>query len=161
MKADAWEGGHRMPFIARWPGRIRAGSVSGQTICFTDMLATFAAVVDAELPPDAGPDSFDILPVLLGKQPETKPIRGPLVIPAQRGMMSIRSGHWKLITGLGSGGFSKPAHIKPTPGGPRGQLYHLGNDLAETRNLYQEKPDIVKSLQSKLAQILNQTKTRP
>ena len=62
---------------------------------------------------DAGPDSFDILPVLLGKQPEAKPIRGPLVIPARRGMMSIRSGRWKLITGLGSGGFSKPAYIKP------------------------------------------------
>ncbi|MBT4226732.1 MAG: sulfatase-like hydrolase/transferase, partial [Verrucomicrobia bacterium] len=161
MKADAWEGGHRMPFIVRWPGKIQAGSVSGQTICFTDMLATFAAVVDAELPPDAGPDSFDILPVLLGKQPESKAIRGPLVIPARRGMMSIRSGHWKLITGLGSGGFSKPAHIKPTPGGPKGQLYHLGNDLAETRNLYTEKPETVKSLRSKLAQILNQTKTRP
>ncbi len=161
MKADAWEGGHRMPFIARWPGKIQAGSVSGQTICFTDMLATVAAVADAELPPNAGPDSFDILPVLLGKQPEAKAIRGPLVIPARRGMMSIRSGHWKLITGLGSGGFSKPAYIKLQPGGPKGQLYHLGNDLAETRNLYMEKPDIVKSLQGKLAQILNQTKTRP
>ena len=161
MKADAWEGGHRMPFIARWPGRIQAGSASGQTICFTDMLATFAAVVDAELPPGAGPDSFNILPVLLGKQPESKPIRGPLVIPARRGMMSIRSGHWKLITGLGSGGFSKPNYIKPAPGGPKGQLYHLGRDLKETKNLYTEKPEIVKFLQTKLAQILNQTKTRP
>ena len=160
MKADAWEGGHRMPFIARWPGRIRAGSVSGQTICFTDMLATFAAVADAELPPNAGPDSFNILPVLLGKQPEAKPIRGPLVIPARRGMMSIRSGHWKLITGLGSGGFSKPAHVKPQSGGPKGQLYHLGNDLAETRNLYLEKPDIVKSLLAKLEQIRSQPRTR-
>ena len=161
MKSDAWEGGHRMPFIARWPGRIQAGSVSRQTICFTDMLATFAAVVDAKLPPNAGPDSFDILPVLLGKQPESKAIRGPLVIPARRGMMSIRSGHWKLITGLGSGGFTKPNYIKPTPDGPEGQLYHLGDDLAEARNLYLDKPNIVKSLQSKLSQILNQTKTRP
>ena len=170
MKADAWEGGHRMPFIARWPGKIRAGSVSGQTICFTDMLATFAAVVDAQLPRDAGPDSFNILPVLLGEQPEAKPIRGPLVIPARGGVMSIRSGHWKLITGLGSGGFSKPDgsggfskpnYIKPKPGGPRGQLYHLGNDLAETHNLYLEKPDIVKSLQAKLEQIRNLPRTRP
>jgi len=161
MKADAWEGGHRMPFIARWPGRIRAGSTSRQTICFTDMLATFAAVADAKLPPDAGPDSFNILPVLLGKQPEAKPIRGPIVIPARRGMMSIRSGHWKLITGLGSGGFSKPSNIKPQPGGPVGQLYHLGNDLAETRNLYQEKPKIVNSLLAKLEQIRSQPRTRP
>ena len=161
MKADAWEGGHRMPFIARWPGRIRAGSTSRQTICFTDLLATFAAVADAKLPPDAGPDSFNILPVLLGKQPEAKPIRGPIVIPARRGMMSIRSGHWKLITGLGSGGFSKPSNIKPQPGGPVGQLYHLGNDLAETRNLYHEKPKIVNSLLAKLKKIRTQTKTRP
>ena len=161
MKADAWEGGHRMPFIARWPGRIRAGSTSRQTICFTDMLATFAAVADAKLPPNAGPDSFNILPVLLGKQPEAKPIRGPIVIPARRGMMSIRSGHWKLITGLGSGGFSKPSNIKPQPGGPVGQLYHLGNDLAETRNLYHEKPKIVNSLLAKLKKIRTQTKTRP
>jgi len=161
MKADAWEGGHRMPFIARWPGRIRAGSTSRQSICFTDMLATFAAVADAKLPPDAGPDSFNILPVLLGKQPEAKPIRGPIVIPARRGMMSIRSGHWKLITGLGSGGFSKPSNTKPQPGGPVGQLYHLGNDLAETRNLYQEKPKIVNSLLAKLEQIRSQPRTRP
>lgn len=161
MKADAWEGGHRVPFIARWPGKIRAGSLSKQTICFTDILATFAAVVDVQLPRDAGPDSFNILPVLLGEQPEDKPIRGPLVIPARGGVMSIRSGHWKLITGLGSGGFSKPNYIKPKPGGPRGQLYHLGNDLAETRNLYLEKPDIVKSLKAKLEQIRNRPRTRP
>jgi hypothetical protein len=92
------------------------------------------------------------------------------VIPARGGVMSIRSGHWKLITGLGSGGFSKPDgsggfskpnYIKPKPGGPRGQLYHLGNDLAETRNLYLEKPDIVKSLQAKLEQIRNLPRTRP
>ena len=161
MKADAWEGGHRMPFIARWPGRIRAGSVSRQTICFTDMLATFAAVSDAKLPPESGPDSFNILPVLLGKQPEDKPIRGPIVIPARRNMVSIRSGQWKLITGLGSGGFSRPSNVKPQPGGPKGQLYHLGNDLSETRNLYQEKPEIVKSLLAKLKKIRSQTRTRP
>ncbi len=161
MKADAWEGGHRMPFIARWPNRIRAGSVSRQVICFTDMLATFAAVAKVKLPPQAGPDSFNILPVLLDEQPEDKPIRGPIVIPARRGMMSIRSGQWKLITGLGSGGFSKPSNVKPQPGGPKGQLYHLGDDLAETRNLYQERPKIVKSLLAELQKIRSEIRTRP
>ena len=161
MKADAWEGGHRVPFIVRWPGQVEAASVSNQTICFTDMLATFAAVVGVDLPEGAGPDSFDILPVLLGKQPTEKPIRGPLVIPAGGGMMSIRSGHWKLITGLGSGGFSTPRRIKPTPGGPRGQLYHLGDDPAETHNLYQERLDIVKRLQADLARVRGQEMTRP
>ena len=97
---------------------------------------------------------------MVGKQPEEKPIRGPLVIPAN-GMMSIRSGHWKLITGLGSGGFSRPRRIKPTPGGPTGQLYHLGDDPGETNNLYQEKPDIVKNLQAALTRIRSQRKSRP
>jgi arylsulfatase A len=159
MKADAWEGGHRMPFIARWPGKVKAGTTSDQTICFTDMLATFAAITGTELPADAGPDSFNILPALLGKQPSDQPIRGPLVIPAS-GMMSIRSGPWKLITGLGSGGFSKPSRVKPTPGGPTGQLYHLGDDPAETNNLYQENSAKVKQLEDELRRIQNSQKTR-
>ena len=111
MKGDAWEAGHRMPFIVRWPGKVKPGSVSDQTICFTDMLATFAAVVGIDLPGDAGPDSFNVLPVLLGDQPEKRPIRGPLVIPSANGTMTVKSGRWKLITTLGSGGFSKPSRV--------------------------------------------------
>ncbi|MCF7975108.1 MAG: arylsulfatase, partial [Phycisphaerae bacterium] len=98
MKGDAWENGHRMPFIARWPDKVRPGSVSHQTICFTDMLATFASVVDVDLPAGAGPDSFSILPVLLGTQPEGKPIRGPVAIPSANGTLTLRDGPWKLIT---------------------------------------------------------------
>ncbi len=82
MKADAWEGGHRMPFIVRWPGRVKAGTVSDQTICFTDLLATFADICGAKLPAGAGPDSFSFLPVLEGRQPEGQPIRGPIVMQA-------------------------------------------------------------------------------
>ena len=153
MKADAWECGHRMPFVVRWPGKVKAGSVSDQTICFTDMLATFASIVGAELPVNAGPDSFDILPVLLGNQSPDKPIRGPLVIPAGDGTLTIRSGPWKLITKLGSHGFSSPRRIAPTPGSPTGQLYNLTEDLGETNNLYQKRPDIVKRLKAELDQI--------
>ena len=89
MKADAWEGGHRMPFLVRWPGTVKPGSVTNQMICFTDFLKTFAAIVDAELPQDAGPDSVDFLPVLLGEQPESKPVREHLVVAAG-GMKMIR-----------------------------------------------------------------------
>ncbi|PHR93460.1 MAG: arylsulfatase [Blastopirellula sp.] len=153
MKADAWEGGHRMPFIVRWPGKVKAGSVSKQTICFTDMLATFAAVTGTELPEGAGPDSFNVLPAMLGTQSEDEPLRGPLVIAAGGGIMSIRSGPWKLITGLGSGGFTKPNKIKPTKGGPIGQLYNLENDLSETTNLYLKHPEIVKRLLAELEQV--------
>jgi len=161
MKGDAWENGHRMPFLVRWPGKVKAGSVSQQTICFTDMLATFASIVDVDLPEHAGPDSFDLLPVLLGKQPEDDPIRGPVVIPSANGTMTIRSGPWKLITGLGSGGFSKPGRIKPSPGGPDGQLYHLTEDLGETNNLYLERPEVVKRLKTELQDIRNADRSRP
>ena len=147
-KADAWEGGHRMPFIARWPGRVKAGTVSEQTICFTDLLATFAAVCGVNLPADAGPDSFNLLPVLVGEQPADQAIRGPIVMQAGsvQKMMMIRSGDWKLIDGLGSGGFSKPSSIKASPGEPAVQLYNLRTDPAETTNLAAKHPEKVNEL---------------
>lgn len=150
MKSDAWEGGHRMPFIVRWPGRVKAGTVSEQTICFTDLLATFAEIGGASLPHDAGPDSFSFLPVLEGVQPADKPIRGPIVMHAGSApsMMMIRSGDWKLINGLGSGGFTRPSTIKPKPGEPEVQLYNLRTDPAETTNLAASHPDKVKELLS-------------
>ncbi|HKK18220.1 MAG TPA: arylsulfatase [Opitutales bacterium] len=160
MKGDAWEGGHRMPFIVRWPAKVQAGAVSHQTICFTDMLATFAAIVGTELAADAGPDSFNILPVLLGVQPEEKPVRGPVVINSRNDTKAILSGPWKLITGLGSGGFSEPRSVKPKEGGPAGQLYNLAEDPGETTNLYLEKPDIVKRLTEELRVIRSSEKSR-
>lgn len=153
MKADAWECGHRMPFVVRWPGKVKAGSISRQTICFTDMLATFAGIVKAKLPNGAGPDSVDFLPVLLGRRPENKPIRDALVIRSGGGMMTIRMGDWKLIDGLGSGGFSQPRRVRPRKGDPPGQLYNLADDVGETKNLYAQKPAIVKRLLKKLAEI--------
>ena len=153
MKGDAWENGHRMPFIVRWPGRVEAGAVSRQTICFTDLMATFAAIVGSKLPEGAGPDSVDFLPVLQGQQKESEPIRTSLVIPSSGGLMTIRSGPWKLIAGLGSGGFSQPRRVKPAAGDPPGQLYNLAEDLAETKNLYLKHPDIVRRLTRELARI--------
>ena len=153
MKADAWECGHRMPLIVRWPGRVKAGSLSRQTICFTDMLATFAGLVGAKLPAGAGPDSVDFSPVLLGRQAENQPIREALVIRSGGGLMTIRMGDWKLIDGLGSGGFSKPRRVKPGRGDPPGQLYNLADDLGETKNLYLQKPQVVQRLLKKLAEI--------
>lgn len=160
MKGDAWEGGHHMPFIVRWPGKVNKGAVSRHTICFTDMLATFADVSGATLGKDDGPDSFSIVPVLEGKQAEDDPIRGALVIPAGRGVFSIRSGPWKLINQLGSGGFSKPSTVTPGPGDPVGQLYNMVDDPGETINLYLEKPDIVQRLTAELARIRTADRTR-
>jgi arylsulfatase A-like enzyme len=145
MKGDAWEGGHRMPFVARWPGRIAPGSTSPQAICFTDMLATFAALVGATLPVDAGEDSYSILPLLL-QEKQTAFAREATIIGGSKGSLTVRQGDWKLIPFLGSGGFSKPAKIKPRPGEPVGQLYNLADDPGEKKNLYAEKPGIVERL---------------
>jgi arylsulfatase A len=161
MKSDVWEAGHRMPFIVRWPGRVKAGMVSDQTICFTDLLATFADICGAKLPTGAGPDSFSFLPVLEGQQPVGKPIRGPIVMQAGScSAMMIRSGDWKLINQLGSGGFSQPKTIKPGPGDPAGQLYNLRNDLAESNNLYLKHPEIVARLEAEMQRIVKAEPSR-
>ncbi len=156
MKADAWEAGHRMPFIVRWPGKVKKGSASDRMICFTDVLATFAEMVGRRLPDEAGPDSFSFLSDLLGEQPEDKPIRTYLPIASGGGMMTIRRGSWKLIAGLGSGGFSQPRSVKPQPGEPPMQLYDLSKDLSETTNLYAQHPEIVKELLAQLQRIREQ-----
>jgi arylsulfatase A-like enzyme len=150
MKGDAWEGGHRVPFIVRWPGRVAAGSTSDQTISFTDLLATLANITGTPLPDRAGPDSVSFLPALEGK---TFP-RPPIVMASGSGLMTIRSGKWKFIDGLGSGGFSQPSSVRPGTGDPTGQLYDLDTDPAETRNLYAEHPEIVELLRADLHRIV-------
>ncbi len=161
MKADAWECGHRMPFIVRWPGHVKTGSVSDHTICFTDLMATFADVVGVDLKDDQGPDSFSFLPVLLDDVNPKKPVRDSLAMRAAGGAMTIRIGDWKLIDALGSSGFSQPKKIKPGPGDPPGQLYNLADDLGETKNLYLQKPEIVERLQKKLAEVERSGRSRP
>ena len=161
MKADAWENGHRMPFIVRWPEVVKAGSTTDQNICFTDLMATFAEITGTKLQGSEGPDSFSILPVLKGMQPEEEPIRGPIVLQAGRGLSTIRSGKWKFINGMGSGGFSKPSSIKVNPDDPvKGQLYDMEKDRGETNNLYSEFPEVVSELAKKMAEIKKATKTR-
>jgi arylsulfatase A-like enzyme len=96
MKGDVWEAGHRMPFIVRWPGRVKTGTVSEQRICFTDLLATFADVCGVKLSTNAGPDSFSFLPVLEGRQPADKPVRGPMVMQAGSSSSMMRR-EWRLL----------------------------------------------------------------
>ena len=159
QKADAWEGGHRVPFIVRWPGVVKPNGSTGETICLTDIFATVAEIVGSELPNDAGEDSFSILPVLKGAFLK-KPIRPSIVHHSLSGMFAIRKGNWKLILGLGSGGFSKPRSIKPKPDGPTGQLYNLNNDPSETKNVYQQNPEIVRELTALLTRTQKSGRSR-
>jgi arylsulfatase A-like enzyme len=157
-KADIWEAGHRIPFIARWPGHIAANTVCDETGSLTDLMGTLAAVLRRKLPPDAGEDSFNLLPAWL--QQQHAPIRNTIVDHSIDGMFTIREGNWKLELGLGSGGFSAPRRVDPAPGGVKGQLYNLADDPHELYNVYAQHPDIVARLTKLLDQYKDQGHTR-
>jgi len=144
-KADIYEGGHRVPFVVRWPGHIQAGGNSNQVICLTDLMATVAAIVEKDLDPSAGVDSYSMLPALLSES--TDPLREATVHHSVNGSFSIRKGDWKLIFCPGSGGWSDP---KPQSPGiedlPPMQLYDLSNDPGETENQYELFPEVVSEL---------------
>ncbi|MHC4176006.1 MAG: sulfatase family protein [Planctomycetota bacterium] len=159
-KSHAWEGGHRVPLIARWPGKIEPGVTSDEVICLVDVLRTCAAIVGAELPQDAGPDSHNVLPALLGEALD-RPIREATVLHSCWGAFVVRQGPWKLILGTpGSGGWVAPRDKDPVEGAP-GQLYNLADDPAEERNLWDEKPDEVKRLAALLDKYKLQGHSQP
>jgi arylsulfatase A len=160
QKADIWDGGHRVPFLVRWPGHVAAGSTSKELICLTDFLATTAAVVGVELPSDAGEDSYNLLPALRGDKLE-KPIREAIVHHSSDGTFGIRQGPWKLALARGSHGFSDPKNIKPKPGEARGQLYNLDADPRERDNLWLVKPAIVARLTALLDKYKSAGRSRP
>ena len=160
MKADIYEAGHRVPFIARYGQRVPRGSTSAALIMLTDVMATAASIVGVALPKDAAEDSFDFSPVLFGKPNAPEP-REAAVHHAQNGMFAIRQGPWKLIEGLGSGGFTAPREVKPGPDDPPGQLFNLVDDPAETTNVYGSNPEVVKRLRLLLGRYKQATRTRP
>lgn len=150
QKADVWDGGHREPFIARWPAAIEPGRTCDETICQTDLLATFAAILGVDLPADAGEDSYDVSDALLGRSYDGS-IREATVHHSGNGMFAVRSGPWKLVLGRGSGGFTDPVTLEPEPDEPAGQLYHMERDPAEQHNLWDEREDVVDELRDRLA----------
>ena len=144
-KAHIWEGGHREPLIARWPGVIEPDTQTDALACLTDLMVTCAAIVGTDIPDDAGQDSCNILPALLGEETEHA-LREAIVHHSSNGVFSIRHNEWKLIIGTqGSGGWPPPSDGGPKPGTP-GQLYHIFNDPSETDNLWSSRPEIVERL---------------
>jgi arylsulfatase A-like enzyme len=158
-KADIWEAGHRIPFLARWPDHIKAGASSSQLGCLSDFMATAAAITGMRLPDTAAEDSYSLLPAMVGKQAGL--VRTDIVSHSIDGMFAIRRGDWKLEEGLGSGGFTAPAHVEPAGDGPKGQLYNLTADPAEQDNLYQKRPDVVDGLASLLDKYKREGRSRP
>ncbi|HEX4149624.1 MAG TPA: arylsulfatase [Pirellulales bacterium] len=149
-KGQPYEGGHRMPFIARWPGKVKAGSASRQLMSHCDVMATLAAITGSELPRDAGEDSFNLLPVLLGLQSEDQPIRETLMLSTGRTIF-VRQGPWKLLQTQG----------KIKPGEAAGELYNLADDPAEAKDLYAQHPEIVERLTQLKDRLVSTGRSRP
>ncbi len=149
-KADIWDGGHHVPFIVRWPAKVKAGSQSAQIICHTDFMATCAEIFAAKLPDNAAEDSVSILPALLGK--DTAPLHEAIVHHSIEGKFAIRQGKWKLEFCAGSGGWGKPGDADAKKNGlPDVQLYDLSADIGETTNVQSANPEVVARL-TKLAE---------
>lgn len=141
-KADIFEGGHRIPYIARWPARVEAGSTYEHTICLTDLMTTVAAIVGVDLADNAGEDSVSTLPALLGTA--KGPVREATVHHSINGSFSIRQGKWKLELCPGSGGWSDPKPKKAVAEGlPMIQLYDMSLDMGEQENVQSRYPDVV------------------
>jgi arylsulfatase A-like enzyme len=152
-KADAWEGGHRVPFIVRWPGKVKPGSTCDQLVQQADLIATFAEVFETQLPDNVGEDSFSLLPLLKG---DDRPVRETAVNCSIGGVPSVRQGQWKYIAAPGSGGWGK--------GGDQSQpvqLYNLADDLGETKNLAAAMPEKVAEMKALLEKLITDGRSAP
>ncbi len=166
-KRDAWEGGHRVPFIARWPGRVPPNKVSEETICHVDFLATVAAILDEKLSDNMAEDSINLLPVLLGEK-LSAPLREATVHHSARGKFAIRKGDWVLIdaqSGDDNGVNGEPQWLKDQRGylahAHEGELFNLREDLAQRHNRYADKPELVTELKALLEKYKREGRSTP
>lgn len=160
LKADIFDGGHRVPFLVLWPGQVKAGSTSRQLVCLTDLFATIAEIVGAKVPEDAAEDSFSFLPSLR-REASSWPRRS-IVHHSINGSFAIREGNWKLALCGDSGGWSDPRPGVPrTTALPAVQLYDLNSDIGEENNRAGEKPDLVQRLTDLLEKIVQQGRSTP
>ena len=146
-KADAWEGGHRVPFIVRWPGNVAPGTRCDALVQQTDILATLAGILKTKLPASAGEDSVSLMPLLRGG---TEAVREFAISHASSGLPALRRGSWKIIFGQKGGGFAGAPGVEKT-----GQLYDLATDPGETQDLWPEKPELVAELTATMERLVN------
>ncbi|MGQ9574603.1 MAG: sulfatase family protein [Thermoguttaceae bacterium] len=160
-KHSVYEGGFRVPFLVRWPGKVPAGTTCNDMISVADLLATIAAIVGEKLPPpDQGAeDSFNILPALLG-QPHAEPLRPDMIVHSADGNFAIRQGPWKFIEG-GYHPDTKPGALKARAEEFRPQLYNLQEDPGERRDLSADRPEVVERLRALLERHRKAGHSRP
>jgi arylsulfatase A len=160
-KADIYEGGHRIPFVARWPEIIAPGTTSEATICLTDLMATISDILSDELPANDGEDSLSMLPLFKGSDAELS-LHEAVVHHSISGMFSIRQDQWKLEMCPGSGGWSDPKDEEAKKAGmPDIQLYNLKEDIGEQRNIYADHPEVVNRLSRMLTDYVKEGRSTP
>ena len=157
-KSDIWEGGHRVPTLVRWPGKVQPGSTSGQLVSLVDFMATCADIVQAKIPGNAGEDSVSLLPVLLGQA--AAPVHDAVVFHSIHGMFGIQQGNWKLELCAGSGGWGHP-NQNESKGLPPVQLYDMTKDIGERTNEYASHPEIVERLTKLLEKYVADGRSTP
>ncbi|NOY81471.1 MAG: arylsulfatase [Kiritimatiellaeota bacterium] len=151
-KADIWEGGHRVPLLARWPAETPAGVTCDAPVGLFDLMATCAEIADHALPENAAEDSVSLLPLLRGQSPDGPTGRHEAMVHhSLDGMFALRRARWKTVFGLGSGGFSQPRRETPGEDGATGQLYDMCEDWRETTNRWLDLPDVVGQAERLLA----------
>ena len=166
FKRDQWEGGHRTPFIAKWPGKVKRGTTSDQLLSLTDIMETCARIVSTKLPNNAAEDSYNMLPVLLGTQSDI-PVRKHMLQQTHTLALSIREGQWKYLDHQGSGGNKykaprlKAYSLKGSDPQVSGQLYNLTTDPGETKNVYSKHPEIVKRMKAQLEEFKKNGRSAP
>lgn len=146
-KADLWDGGHRVPFIVRWPEIVEPGTNSDQLICLTDFFATVGELTGRALPNWSAEDSVSFYPALTGQAISER--REGVVHHSISGHFGYRTDRWKLLLARGSGGWTAPREKDSTDALPA-QLYDMHADPSEQKNLYEEKPEVVEALLNSL-----------
>jgi len=156
-KADIFDGGHRIPFIVRWPGKVQAGTRNDQLICLNDLMATCADILGAKLPDNAGEDSVSFLPALQGKKWPRAVVHHSI-----NGSFAIREGNWKLALCADSGGWSAPRPGSTEAQGlPPLQLYDMSKDVSEQRNECRTHPEVVERLTALLEKYVADGRSTP
>ena len=151
-KSDTWEGGHRVPFIVRWPGIVKPGTTNNQLVHQADIMATIAHAIGIDLPEGTAADSFSLMPLFKGYN---GPIRTNAVSCSAQGLPSFRVDDWKYIPGAGSGGWTKGGEDQPL------QLYNLADDIGETNNLATVYPEKVKAMQAEFEELITRGRSTP
>ncbi|MDA7927002.1 sulfatase-like hydrolase/transferase, partial [Verrucomicrobiales bacterium] len=145
-KRSIYEGGHRVPYFVRWPAKVAAGSEWNKPVTQGDLLATVADILETELPANAGEDSVSLLPALTGNM--DKQISLPVIHHGSNGRFAIRSDDWKLV-------------MESRAKKDKRELYHLGKDPSEEKNVIDAHPDIVTELLAELTRITSSGRTTP